>query len=787
MKNLAAIILAAGRGTRMNDNSHNKVCFECAGVPVIRRLVLNMQEAGIRRFVVVVGHMAQDVMNALDGISGIVFVYQKVQNGTGSAARLGLQALKSTGYSGPVIISMGDKLSSPAILKDYAALLPAARAVYGVQKTGINPSGGRIAYRKGKAFGIVEFADASLLKVWPHPRDRWMDELTAGGMSESKAAAALKRIDVLAEKGHWYLENGKAYVRIAGEPFSADDLLQSPYTNVALYGFDADEALLALQNCTPQNAQGEIYLTETMEYFSGQGEVTLYPVQDPGDIATYSTKPELIQLNRAFMRTAHEMAEAAEGREKQLLEAFMARFGDSKVVVTRAPGRVNILGRHIDHRGGCINVLAIDRDSRLAVSPRNDRTVQISNTNPQYGDDCFDIDELMALAPCDDWIRYIESDAVRREVSKNQGAWGNYIRGAVARFQCISPLPLCGMNIMMQGNIPAAAGLSSSSSIVVAISEAIAALNCLNLSTRQFIDLCGEGEWFVGTRGGAGDHAAMKCSEAGRITQLGFKPFYVGNSEVFSRRYAVIVANSSIRSNKAEGSRDTFNAKVAAYEISFMLMKRYFPEYNMNELRDAAAIRPYSDIYKMLKRLPEKATREEILELLPENRKRLEQIFSSHADPGIYDLRGVALFGISECARSKICPDYLEREDYTGLGQLMKISQNGDRVTGGFPLRITDEYLIRCAEKNADVAFESGAYACSVPEIDALCDMLDATDGVLGSQMLGAGLGGCLAALVEEDKAEAVIEKLNTEYYDKIKVPHQAMICRPGRGSSVTF
>ena len=36
--NIAAVILAAGKGSRMNDNSTNKVCFNCAGIPVIRRI-----------------------------------------------------------------------------------------------------------------------------------------------------------------------------------------------------------------------------------------------------------------------------------------------------------------------------------------------------------------------------------------------------------------------------------------------------------------------------------------------------------------------------------------------------------------------------------------------------------------------------------------------------------------------------------------------------------------------------------------------------------------------------
>jgi galactokinase len=172
---------------------------------------------------------------------------------------------------------------------------------------------------------------------------------------------------------------------------------------------------------------------------------------------------------------------------------------------------------------------------------------------------------------------------------------------------------------------------------------------------------------------------------------------------------------------------------------------------------------------------------------MPENKDKIEHIFSSHADPGTYDLRGVALFGISECARSKECLEYLERGDYKGLGELMKISHNGDRVSGNFPMKITDEYLIKCSEEEADIALQPGAYGCSIPEIDALCDMLNSTDGVLGSQMLGAGLGGCIAVLVEKNKAESVLQKLKEDYYDKNGFPLLADVYLPESGSSIVF
>ena len=120
--------------------------------------------------------------------------------------------------------------------------------------------------------------------------------------------------------------------------------------------------------------------------------------------------------------------------------------------------------------------------------------------------------------------------------------------------------------------------------------EAVVSLNCLNYTEKEFVELCGEGEWFVGSRGGAGDHAAMKCGKAGRIVHLGFKPFTIGENASFADKYAVLVANSMIKAKKSEGSKDKFNAKVAAYEIAFMIIKREFPEYDLREFRDIAGI-----------------------------------------------------------------------------------------------------------------------------------------------------------------------------------------------------
>ena len=67
--------------------------------------------------------------------------------------------------------------------------------------------------------------------------------------------------------------------------------------------------------------------------------------------------------------------------------------------------------------------------------------------------------------------------------------------------------------------------------------------------------------------------------------------------------------------------------------------------------RDIAKKVGQQDIYKMLLFLPEKISRKELFERLPEQRNWLELKFANHKDPGYYDLRGVTLFGITTLVR----------------------------------------------------------------------------------------------------------------------------------------
>jgi bifunctional UDP-N-acetylglucosamine pyrophosphorylase/glucosamine-1-phosphate N-acetyltransferase len=104
MENITAIILAAGRGTRMQSKDKNKVAMEIKGEPMLVRTIRILKEAGIGKIVVVVGFAKDSVTSLLD--SDIIVAEQKEQLGTGHAVKFALPKVPKS--STDVLILYGD-------------------------------------------------------------------------------------------------------------------------------------------------------------------------------------------------------------------------------------------------------------------------------------------------------------------------------------------------------------------------------------------------------------------------------------------------------------------------------------------------------------------------------------------------------------------------------------------------------------------------------------------------------------------------------------------------------
>jgi len=482
------------------------------------------------------------------------------------------------------------------------------------------------------------------------------------------------------------------------------------------------------------------------------------------------------------------------------LEGFATHYGQEReVIISRAPGRINLLGNHIDHRGGFVNYIAINRDMLMVASPRQDDTVEMRNSNTdRFPPRNFTIGALLPSEKRGDWLSYIDS------VDLPHGDWANYVQAAVLHLQDrFSDRTLKGMDLSVTGDVPIAAGLSSSSTLVVTALQAAMQFNNLSLPYDQIAEFCGDAEWYAGTRGGAGDHAAMLYAKRQAVLPLRFFPLETGEAPL-PEGYRVVACNSFVE----HAPPGIFNERIATYEIGFLLIKNRYPDHasRLDRLRDLSADNlgiSLAEIYSMLKSLPERMTRTEILSALPGQRDRLETLFSPHTEPGDgYRVRQVMLFGLAECARGALCRRLLESGDIDGFGELKNCSHNGDRQftfsDGERHLvdnRISDsdiDQLVADLESGvpervaaAQVHLQTGGYDCSCEELDLLVDLASTVQGVVGAGLAGGGLGGCVLVIVKESAVDQLIDKLESEFYKPRNLTNGTLVCASVAGSGI--
>ena len=803
--NVVCIILAGGRGKRMGSETCHKVCFPVGGRPAIVRAIDTYKEAGVRRFLVVVGQMADQVLETVaEAHPETLFVRQANPRGTGHAAMVAVDALAAQGHEGSVMVVMGDKVTH-------------ADAVRQLLRT----------YRTDKP--------DVLLSVLPK-----LQETTAGRVLEDEDDNILGIVECADIRR---AAEQDTPICVGGHDFTAAEVEQKGLTvNASMYMFRLKPLHRALRLLSPANAQGELYLTDTVESIARDGRVQRLLIPDPTDLMAFNTPAELLAIEKVvseregrplitfqpenelppsvykpakrwlaqlnnFAPSVRETLvriygddEAVVGGRRQAMiqavQAFMGQFGpDRCMVLCRAPGRINLMGRHVDHRGGNVNVMAINRETLLAASPRDDDVVRLRDIRVNHFPNReFRIYDLLGEESWSNWMDFLDSSTVTQVLEAAPGDWSHYVRAPLLRLQYANrDRRLKGMDCMLSGNIPMAAGLSSSSALVVGFAEAAVALNGFGLEMSDFIDLCGEGEWFVGSRGGAADHAAIRTGRLGHVTRIGFFPFEVGESTAMPADLRLMIANSGDRAVKSANARDVFNQRVACYEFALMLLKRHWPaaagaEHIRDLVPELLGVEP-RDLYRALELLPENPSREELAQLLVgEDQDKVQRFFGTHVDVGPYNLRGVALFGVAECQRSRRFGALLQAGDLDGIGELMRASHDGDRRFHGdepFTVPTDDAALVALAEQNAPLDLQPGAYACSTANIDRLVDIANGVDGVVGAQLAGAGLGGCMMTLVRAEAVQALEERFQQEYYAKLGREPDMHVCLPVAGAGL--
>lgn len=247
----------------------------------------------------------------------------------------------------------------------------------------------------------------------------------------------------------------------------------------------------------------------------------------------------------------------AEAERKQRLFAGMERVMQPAAGARRwfVPGRIEVLGKHTDYAGGRSLLCATERGMCVMAQPREDGVVRVTDATRGAS---ITLPLSSELVPPEGWGNYL--GAVTRRLAKNFRA----SRGA---------------DISIASDLHSAAGMSSSSVLVVAIFTAVAAINRISeLSDfraesgtpehlAEYLGCVENGQTYrsftgdrgVGTFGGSEDHTAILCSQPGSLGCYRFCPVTLEQRVKLPEEWVFAIASSGVRAHKAGAALDLYN------------------------------------------------------------------------------------------------------------------------------------------------------------------------------------------------------------------------------------
>ncbi|MBA3260052.1 MAG: galactokinase, partial [Gemmatimonadales bacterium] len=167
---------------------------------------------------------------------------------------------------------------------------------------------------------------------------------------------------------------------------------------------------------------------------------------------------------------------------------FATGFSGRPLVVTSAPGRVNLIGEHTDYNGGPVLPVALERRTAVAASHA---------------------DDWLVASTVDHKVRAIGVDAPLRK------AWTDYLVGVARELRAVGAAP-AGAHVTVASNLPIGAGLSSSAALTVAAAKALSLLAGRRLTPAQLVDVAFRAEHDqVGVRCGRMDQTIAAHGDRG--------------------------------------------------------------------------------------------------------------------------------------------------------------------------------------------------------------------------------------------------------------------------------
>lgn len=364
-----------------------------------------------------------------------------------------------------------------------------------------------------------------------------------------------------------------------------------------------------------------------------------------------------------------------------------------------SPGRVNLIGEHIDYNGGHVFPCNLDIGTYALISKSTDNNFNFYSLNFS--------DKGIISVPTDD-LEY-----------KEKNDYVNYFTGVCYFLAKDYGVKFdFGLNILVFGNIPSGAGLSSSASIEVLMGTIIKNMYKTDISQVDLVKLCQKSEnQYNGVNCGIMDQFVIGMCKKNNAILLDTNTLDYEDVPLALDKYKIVICNSKVRRGLADSK---YNERRGECDSALELFNKFT---NSNEKF-----------------------------LCPINLNTLNGV----KDKFLLEKNGDVLFrrvhhAITEDVRTLLAKEKLTNNDFIGFGNLLFLSHASLR----------DDYEVSCKE------------------LDTLVE-LARENGAIGSRMTGAGFGGCTVSIVHEDLIDDFIKNVTKDYKEKTDLDCEIYIGNSG-------
>ena len=377
------------------------------------------------------------------------------------------------------------------------------------------------------------------------------------------------------------------------------------------------------------------------------------------------------------------------------------------------PGRIEVLGKHTDYAGGRSIVAATDRGFCLIATRRDDSTVRITDALS---------DEEVAFP-------------LSSQLIPKTAHWSNYPMTVARRISRNFPGSLCGADIAFAGDLPPAAGMSTSSALMIAIFLALSRINHLDRHAAYISNIDGmeslagylatiengqsfaalTGDKGVGTFGGSEDHTAILNCKAEMLSQYSYCPVRFERLIAVPAGYIFAVASSGVVAEKTGAALAKYNR---ASQLASAAVQIWRDETGRDDPHLAAAISSSTDAVDRMRSILQRCSHADFT--VDELTDRFEQFYAESEQI------------IPAASEALIKKDMAEFATQTDRSQELAQNKLGNQVEQTI-------FLARCARQL----------------------------GAVGASAFGAGFGGSLWALTTIDTAKEFLHNWAEQYHKK--------------------